>query len=301
MPGLVRRRHTAPIVLTVALAVVGLAACGDDKKAKPSKADTVGKATTLSITTMDAGKKKFSMEVPKSIEGGLVKINFTNASKVKHDAQLVRLDGGHTVDEAIKITSGDKVVLPDWLHVEGGVASTPPGQTGSATVKLPAGDYGVIDDDSDNGPPPAASGAKASFKVAGDNLGKITDAGAKIEAKDKGHHGFEWVTSNLKPGKNELTFDNASKEIHLVIAAPILGKATLADVKKFLTDMKSSGPPPLAFDKAVGTSILDGKKKLTTSVNLTKGRTALICFLTDRDGKGKPHFQEGLLKEVDIK
>ena len=298
MPGPVRRRYVVPIILTASLTAAGLTACGDDKKDKSS---TASKATTLSITTADAGKKRFSMQVPKSIEGGLVKITFTNASKVKHDAQLVRLDGGHTLDEALKITSGDKVVLPDWLHVEGGVASTPPGQTSTATVKLPAGDYGVIDDDSDNGPPPAAFGAKATFKVTGDNGGEITDTTAKIVAKDKGDDEFEWVTTNLKPGKNELTFDNASKEIHLVIAAPIVGKATLADVKKFLGEMNSSGPPPLGFDKAVGTSILDGKKKLTTSVNLPKGRTALICFLTDRDGKGKAHYEEGLLKEVDIK
>ena len=47
--------------------------------------------------------------------------------------------------------------------------------------------------------------------------------------------------------------------------------------------------------------MLDGKKKETTQLNLSKGRYAIVCFLTDRDGKGKPHFQEGMLKEVNIK
>ncbi|MGI9082429.1 MAG: hypothetical protein ACR2FZ_09135, partial [Thermoleophilaceae bacterium] len=63
---------------------------------------------------------------------------------------------------------------------------------------------------------------------------------------------------------------------------------------------KPSGPPPLDFEKAAGTTVLDGKRKLTTQLKLTKGRNALVCFTTDRDGKGKEHHQEGMLKEVEV-
>jgi uncharacterized cupredoxin-like copper-binding protein len=295
MPGPPRRRYTARVALALALAPLSVAACGDDGKDKSSK------ATTMSITTTDLGKKKFRMEAPKSIEGGVVTVNFRNAGKVRHEAQLIRLDGGHTVNEALKIVSADKPVIPDWLHAEGGVAAMPPGASGTATVKLAAGNYAVIDTESDNGPPPAVYGAKASFKVTGDNGGEIEDTDTKVEAKEKGHDKYEWVVSNLKPGTNELTFDNTGKEIHHMVAAPILGKATLADVKKTLSEEKPSGPPPLDFKKITGISVLDGKKKEITRLKLSKGRNALICFLTDRDGKGKPHFQEGMLKEVDVK
>ena len=306
MPGPLRRRYAATVPLVLALTALVVAGCGDDDdKDKSSKApDEPTKATTMSITTTDIGKKQFKMEAPKSIEGGLVTVNFRNASKVKHEAQLIRLDGGHTVKEVLKIVSVEKPVIPDWFQAEGGVAGTEPGQTGTATVKLPPGDYAVIDTESGDmeGPPPSAFGATANFKVTGDNGGVFKDTPAKIAVKDKGHHEYEWVTSNLKAGKTELTFDNTkSKEIHLVVGFPILGNATIADVRKFLSQRgKPSGPPPVDFEKGFNTAVLDGKRKETTTVTLVKGRNALVCFLHDRDGKGKPHTEEGLLKEVEV-
>ena len=111
MPGPLRRRYAATVPLALALTALVAAGCGDDDKDKSSKApDEPSKATTMSITTTDIGKKQFKMEAPKSIEGGLVKVNFHNAGKVPHEASLARLDGGHTVDEVIKKFGGEKVV-----------------------------------------------------------------------------------------------------------------------------------------------------------------------------------------------
>jgi hypothetical protein len=67
----------------------------------------------------------------------------------------------------------------------------------------------------------------------------------------------------------------------------------LADVKKLLSAMKPpSGPPALEFQKGAGAPALDGKRKETTQITLTKGRYALVCFLTDRDGKGQTPLQK---------
>jgi len=302
MPGPLRRRYAATVPLVIALTALVAAGCGDDDEDKSSKStDEPTKPTTMSITTTDIGKKKFKMEAPKSIEGGLVKVDFRNAGKVPHEASLIRIDGAHTVEDVLKIIGAEKAVIPDWLHAEGGVATTPPGATRSATVRLPPGSYAVIGGGEGDGPPPAAFGAKATFKVAGDNGGKIKDTAAKITVKDKGHHEFEWVTSGLRAGTNEVTFDNPGKEIHVAVAFPIVGKATLADVKKALSqEGKPSGPPPIDFEKGDNTTVLDGKRKEVVQLKLARGRNALVCFTTDRDGKGKPHFEEGLLKEVEV-
>lgn len=304
MPGPLRRRYAVTVPLVIALAALIVAGCGDDDKDKSSKStDEPSKATAMSITTTDIGKKKFKTEAPRSIEGGLVKVDFHNAGKVPHEASLARLDGGHTVAEVLKKFGGEKVVIPDWYHAEGGVRTTPPGATASATVRLSPGTYAVLDTESGDmeGPPPAAFGATATFKVAGDNGGKIKDTAAKITAKDKGDDEFEWVTSGLRAGANEVTFDNPGKENHFAEAFPIVGKATLADIKKALSQQgKPVGPPPIDFEKGNGTSALDGKRKEVVRLKLAKGRNVLVCFLTDRDGKGKPHFKEGMLKEVDV-
>ena len=293
MPRRTLLRSAGTVALTLTALLIG--ACGDDDE------DTSSKPTTMSITTTDAGGKKFKMTAPKSIEGGAVTVNFRNASKVPHEAQIISLGDGHTAQEALKIVEADKVVLPAWFRGEGGVGTTAPGRSGTATVKLPAGTYAVIDTESDDGPPPSAMGAVATFKVTGDNGAEIPETSAKVETKDVRKDEYEFVTSGLKAGTNNLTFDNTSEEIHHVLAVPMRGTATLAQVKKFFATMgEAPGPPPVDFEKASGTAVLDGKRKETTRLELQKGRNVLICFLTDRDGKGKSHTEEGMLQEVDI-
>ena len=275
------------------LGALFIAGCGDD--------DEETKAAILSVVTTDSGKR-FKMTAPKSVEAGLVTLKFSNASKAPHEAQIVRVDG-HTPDDVVEIVSEEEAVLPDWLKAEGGVATTPPGRSGTATVKLSAGRYAIVDTEgSDEGPAPSTLGAKATFEVTGEGDGEIEETSAKIVAKDDGkeRHAFEF--SGLKAGRNNLTFDNASEEIHHVIAFPVLGNATAADVKKFFEAQgQSGGPPPVDFEKGSSTAVIDGKRKTTTGFSLQRGRSVLVCFLTDRDGKGKSHVAEGMLEEIDIR
>src|SRR3954462_7261955 len=159
-------------LLALAVSVPLIAGCGDDDKGKSAK------PATMSITTSDAGAKKFKMTAPSSVEGGLVNVTVHNASKVPHEAQLIKIDG-HTAQQALKVVEPDKVVLPDWFFAYGGVATTPPGKSATVTVKLPPGDYAVIDDANDEGPSPSSQGAVAEFKVTGDNDGDIKDTSSK--------------------------------------------------------------------------------------------------------------------------
>lgn len=69
-----------------------------------------------------------------------------------------------------------------------------------------------------------------------------------------------------------------------------------------MTQGRPSGPPPFDFKNGVNTAGPDGGTEEVTDLELRKpGRYALVCFFTDRDGKGKPHFAEGMLKQVDVK
>ena len=65
---------------------------------------------------------------------------------------------------------------------------------------------------------------------------------------------------------------------------------------------RPSGPPPVDFEGAVNTATLDGDLEQVTDIQLRKpGKYIMVCFLKDRDGRGKPHLAEGMLKEVDVK
>lgn len=296
-------------IATLAIAATGLAACGSDDSSSENTtaAAAAAKPTVLSVVTSDAGSKRFSMEAPASIRGGLVTLRFKNDSKVSHEAQLVRVDGQHTSEELLDaIDTGDEPAkIPDWLHAEGGVAAIPGGATRTATSNLPAGRYFVTDTetgDDDKAKAPSRVGALAELTVTAGADGALPATAGTIKIADDGKDRYKFETSGLTAGANQVTFDNASESdeaLHHVIAFPIVPGKTLADVRKAFSSQNASGPPPLDFANGTGTTVLDAKRSLVTTLTLKKGSYALICFLNDRD-ETKPHFMEGLLQKVDV-
>ncbi len=323
---------TSPARLFRALAVglalsvpLGLGACGGDSSEDGGSAaekSAAPKPTTLPINTTDVGQDRFNTKAPASIKGGLVKIVFENAGKMPHEAQLLRVDGGHTVQEAVEIITSEDDKTPEWMHAAGGVGITPPGQQGTAFINLPAGNYGVISMGAggpEEGPPPATRGALAEFEVTEGQPGELPQASATIVAEDEGEHkeggegqatgeGQEtedhkhsFEATGLKPGRNTVLFDNRSEELHHVVLAPIVGDTTLEEVEEAVTsEGPPEGPPPLDFENIVNTAVLDGETKQVTELELKEGRYALLCFISDREG-GDPHVAEGMLEEVTIR
>jgi uncharacterized cupredoxin-like copper-binding protein len=307
--------------MAAALALIvplGLSACGGDSSEDGAGAgagaakSSAPEPTTLSITTSDLGEDRFATKAPGSIKGGLVKVVFKNAGKMPHEAQLIRVDEGHTVAEAVEIIDSEDDKTPEWIHGAGGVGATGPGQQGTTFINLPAGNYGVISlgAGGGEGPSPATRGALAEFEVTEGQPGELPQTSASIVAEDDGEHGeagegeeageheHGFETTGLKAGKNTLLFDNRSDELHHALMVPILGDTTLEEVGEALaSEEPPSGPPPVDFENAVVTSVLDGKTKEVTEMELRAGRYALLCFLSDREG-GKPHVAEGMLEEV---
>jgi hypothetical protein len=289
-----RFRSPAASVLLLVPTALAMSACGSDDK----KSSTSGgaKPAELSVSVTEAGKgAKFT--VPASTKGGLVNVTLANKGKKPHGAQLIRLTGNHTTAQALKTIGGNKPP-PSWLRAEGGPSAVPGGQTGSATVILPAGKYAVVD----TGGPGSAPPASADFTVTAGTGGKVPSAPTTIAAAEPGHHKFKWqISGTLKPGDNRLTFVSKGKDsLHFVGAFRVNGDPSLAKVEKGLS---SNGKPPKFIDGSTftETTVLDGGKSEVASLNLRKpGRYVLFCPLTDRDG-GKPHHEEGLLTKVTVK
>jgi hypothetical protein len=273
-----------------ATAVAALAACGSSST-KPS---------SLSMSISEQGKKT-TFTAPKSAKGGLVDLNVKNNGKAPHGVQLVQYTGDHSAADALKVIAAGSNKTPDWIRGQGGTPAIPGGQSDTATLNLAAGNYLVIDSaalgPSSGGPP-----ATAEVKFTSGDTGDLPSTPATVIADEVGKDKFAWDISGLKSGKNQITFDSKGKDaLHLIIAAPVKGKApTLSKIK---ADLGSGGPPPsyLDLNNAQSTAILDGGLSQTTTLDLKKpGQYVFFCPLTDRDG-GKTHDQEGLLKTVDIK
>ena len=301
----------------VAVLPMGLAACGDDDDKDKS---TTAKATPLAITTSDAGSKRFKTEAPKSIKGGLVNLTFTNAGKEEHEAQLVRIDGAHTSQDVIELFGKEAAPIPDWVSFPGGAGNTAPGQTVTATLNLRPGKYMTFDGgDPDEGASKSSRGALAEFEVTAGEDGPLpastatitaaTDEAAEEAAEaaegtdEHAKHAHSFEISGLKAGKNRLRFVNKGKEDHHAVLFPIVPGKTIADVEKFFMQQgRPTGPPPVDFEGGASTAVTGGDTEQVADLVLAKpGKYAVVCFLTDRDGKGKPHFAEGMLEEADVK
>jgi len=301
--------------MALAIVPIGLAACGDDDSKKSGKAATKAAPTPLAITTTDAGAKRFETTAPKTIEGGLVELTFTNAGKAVHEALLIRVDGPHTARDALEVVTDESgAPVPDWFHAAGGASGTGPGQTAKATMNLPPGRYAMIDNANGQAPGPSNSerGALAEFAVTRGQNGALPASTATITATTEhaeaegehtpGERPHAFEITGLKAGKNRLRFVNKGEELHHAILFPILPGKMIGDVEKAFTEEGSSGPPPVDFAGAAGTAVIDGDAEMVTDLVIRKpGKYAVVCFLTDRDGKGKEHLAEGMLEEVVVK
>ena len=286
-----RPRRLAFLVLTAALAIT---ACGgDDESSLPSEPHK------LTVEVTEQGKNRFSLTAPKSVRAGLVEIALkTPASgRTSHDAQLVRVEGNHSIGEVLKFIGQEGAPTPNWLFAAGGVGQTRTGMTGLARQRLTPGRYFVVDTsepEGENVKSYAEKGATAELEVTGKpGPAELPKSQSKITATD-----YTFTSSGLRAGRNLVEFDNAGEEIHHVIAFPYRKGTRLAAVKKlFKQQREPSGPPPVDFESISGSAALEGGQKQVAQLDLKRGKYALVCFVSDRRG-GPPHVAKGMIAEA---
>ena len=286
-----RNMHALGALALVAASLF-LGACGEDDEAEEAAAATPNK---LAITASEAGKQS-RLSVPRSVPAGVVTVELTNTGKVFHEAQLVRLDPGHTPDEALRVIAAEGAPSPGWIHAAGGTGPAPPGDSRSATQRLLPGKYIVYDAPFQN----EGQGVKfgvASFEVKGEARGgELPTGSAKVEAYE---YGFR--ASGLRTGNNTIEFSNTGNEAHHLIAAPYKSGATLAAVRKAFTGEQRGAEPPLDFENTSYTARIDGGTEQITELELDQpGKYALLCFVSDRKG-GPPHVTQGMIAEATVR
>ncbi len=303
------RSYSFSAVTAASFAAVVLAACGSSSSSSSSggssssSTPTASKPKTFSLAISDHGKTSVYAG-PTTTAGGLLKIQLTNKGKVPHGAQLVLLLGNHTPAQALsQLGNRGSNKTPSWLRAEGGVGYANPGQTATATDIVPAGKYLVFDVAALNGGGPGSGPpAYRTLTVTSGTAGPLPATTASVTAANSGKDKYKWEISGLKAGSNQITFHSkGTNTLHILTAVRLKGHPTDAQIKKALNST-SNGPPPSFLDfkaPTPQTAALDGGKSQATTLNLPPGRYLFFCPLHDRDG-GKPHFLEGLLKQVVI-
>ena len=110
-------------------------------------------------------------------------------------------------------------------------------------------------------------------------------------------YGFD--LSGLVAGRNTVLYSNGGKEWHHVIMQKLMPGKTLADFQKALA--APDGPPPVGLinDKASAQlPVLSPGLTEVADFTLTRGTYVFICFMPDK--AGKPHFMDGMVREVKI-
>ena len=292
---LIPRHTTAGLALVALTAAMTIAACGDDDDSGASP-----KPQKLAIEVTEQGKDQFRLSAPKSVQAGLVEVSLSSpAGEATHDAQLVRVEGDHTVDEVVAAVSTLGAPIPRWLIPAGGVGQTDGGAVNTVMQRLEPGQYYILDTDEPEGDKVksyAETGATAALEVTGETgAAELPEPDPKVTARD-----YTFAVSGLKAGNSEIEFENAGKQPHHLMAFPYRKGATLDEVRKFFTEEgEGSAPPPLDFAGATRTATLESGDKQIAELDLKRGKYALVCFISDRDG-GPPHAVKGMIVEAAV-
>lgn len=267
-----------------AAAALVAAGCGSDEQ----KSSTPPQPQTSVVIEQTGGKKDAKLSAPASVKGGLATVSLKNSSQAPGGAQLVRVEGNHPTSEVLKAGNswGEKgTPLPEWIRLQGGTGAAKPGETRTVTEVLTPGNYVVLNTD---------TGLHAEMKVTGSGSGSAPSAAAKVTAKE-----YSFTATGLKTGKQKVEFDNMGKQPHFMVAAPIAPGKTIDDVKKAFASHK--GPPPIDEKAGVDTAVLDGGTKQVADLDFKKkGKYALLCFVSDRQG-GPPHAAKGMISPAEVK
>jgi hypothetical protein len=290
-----------PALLAAAALCLAPAACGSDDDSSSGGSSESDEAASITFETTEPSKGKVAISGPETVEAGMTEITLKNSGKGPHDAQILKVEGDRTVDEVLSNSTDSKegAPIPDWISGGGGLGTTAPGKSATVTQVLEPGTYYVIDTESGQGTEKqnARLGGVTQFEVTGEqSTAELPETDASITAKD-----FSFETSGIEAGANRLTFANDGEQLHHLIAMPLAKGATIGEAKKFFTsEGEPEGPPPVDFENGVSTAVIDGGEAQVAELEFKKGKYALVCFITNRDG-GPPHVAMGMIDELDVK
>ncbi len=246
--------------------------------------------------TLEVEGKDFAFNAPDSVPAGMTTITFKNAGKQDHHIILTRLEQGKTMaDFQRALPQMDKEGIPSWLTFVGGSGGIAAGGTSNTTEALSPGTYALLCllPDPADGAPHVAKGMVKPLMVTGSAVSSDLPVASDgtVSLKD---YAFDMPTS-FTAGKRTLRVVNDGQDIHEFQVLKLSPGKTAADIGKFFSG-QPSGPPPFAM--AGGTNAFSRGLAGNTSLELTPGSYAAVCFVPDKTGT--PHLGLGMLKEFTV-
>jgi len=243
------------------------------------------KAPIVRVSGMD-----FSFDAPDVIPAGLTEFRFVNKGPSLHHMQILKLEGGKTIDD-LRAALANPGPPPAWVKEVGGPNAPAPGLESNTTLMLEPGNYALICFVDIGGPPHFMKGMVRALRVA-----PSADASVPMPKVDVTATLFDYgfkLSSPIQAGTRTIRVLNGGAQHHEIELVRLPPGVSVSDFVKWLGKME--GPPPGM--PLGGVSGLDVGGSQYFTADFAPGNYALICFLPDAKD-GKPHFTHGMIQQI---
>jgi hypothetical protein len=209
----------------------------------------------------------FSFDAPAKIPAGATRFELANHGKELHQAQLIRLEDGKTLDDLHKAMKAHGSP-PSWVKFVGGPNGIAPGQQSNATAVLTPGNYAYLCYiPSADGVIHLVKGMVRPFEVtaaSSDAAAELPTADITVKLID---YGFEF-SQPLTPGRHTIMVENAGPQAHELVLLKLAPGKKVEDFAHW-AESGMKGPPPA--EPVGGVVALDKGGQSTFDVDLTAG------------------------------
>jgi len=229
------------------------------------------------------------------IPAGYVVLNVTNNSKDETGAGILGPGEGQTMDELMAAAAtppADPEGFPPFLYdatILGGPGSLQPGQSAQALVNVPAGDWVVF---------PEGSQQPAPIRAV-ESPDSNTTAPATALTLTLGDFYFGGLDS-VSTGSQIWEVTNEGTQPHMVDIAKVPEGTTIDQIMATIMTIDAGTPTAGALtmdqiqDLSYGVLLLSKGQTMYLPLTLEAGTYAVLCFVTD-PATGQPHAMEGMI------
>lgn len=276
------------VLLMAGALLIAATGCGDDDG--DDDAATGDEAATP--TAVNVVAKDFTFDLPATIEGGTIEMNYSNEGAEPHFAAFAKpADGKTFADVKAALTAAPGSAPPsgpppftEWA----GAATAEPGQVGKMTFDLPAGTYALFCAiPSPDGVSHAAKGMVVEVTVTDGETTEQPDTLGTVNAVDFALS----APPELEAGENVVGLKNDGKQLHEINLVELQAGKTVDDLIAWDASGQSSRPPGTFLS---GLAIAPGQTG-TSTVDLKAGSTyVFVCLIPDSLGDFKSHLSKGM-------
>jgi plastocyanin len=256
--------------------------------ARSSPASAAPVADTITIMARD-----YAFDAPSTVPAGRTTIRLINRGPAPHNAQLVKLDSGKTVDDFLAaLRAGGPP--PRWASMAGGPNAAQSGSSSNATVMLAPGTYAITCFiPTREGVPHIMKGMVRPLQVTASSRA-TAPAPAADDTVKLVDYAFQFAHP-LTSGRHTIRVVNDGAQPHEIALVRLEPGASPTEFAQWA--LHQTGPEPGTMLGGV-TGIMPGMHASFT-VDLPPGTYGVLCFLPDAKD-GKPHVAHGMEKQITV-